>query len=99
MTETIQMFDSKGHFVYPPDSAIAALSDLEKIRFECIRLAYEDCAAVAKSEAEAIKKVEDDLVALNEIERHIAKFPKPTFHDLWKQSFGKNSGSKHPGKN
>ena len=34
---TIQMFNSKGHFVYPPNSAIAALSDLEKIRFEFIR--------------------------------------------------------------
>ena len=36
MTE-LQLFNSKGHFTYPSESAIAALSDLEKLRFETIR--------------------------------------------------------------
>ncbi len=97
MTETLQLFNSKGHFVYPSDEQIAALSDAEKLRFECIRLAHEDVAAVEKSLEAAVERVQDDLVAINAIETHLKTFPQPTFIDLHRQTFGRNSGSRHPG--
>lgn len=97
MTE-LQLFNSKGHFTYPSKSAIAALSDLEKLRFETIQLAHEDAATVEKDLAGAVERVQDDLVAINAIEAHLKTFRRPTFLDLHRQTFGANSGSRHPGK-
>ena len=95
---TIQLFNSKGHFIYPPESAIAALSDLEKLRFEVIKIAHEECAAVEKDLAAATTRVEQDLTDIFAIEAHLKTFRQPTFMDLHRQTFGANSGSRHPGK-
>jgi hypothetical protein len=96
MTELV-MFDSKAHFVMPTDEQLAALSDPEKLRFESIKIAHEDCAAVEKDLAAATNKVQDDLVAINDIEAHLKTFRQPTFLDLHRQTFGKGSASRHPG--
>jgi hypothetical protein len=94
---TVQLFDSKGHFVYPSEETLAQFSDPEKLRFETIRLAHEDAATVEKDLAGAVERVQDDLVAINAIETHLKTFPQPTFIDLHRQTFGRNSGSRHPG--
>jgi hypothetical protein len=97
MTELV-MFDSKAHFVYPTEEQLSQLSQLEKLRFECIRLAHEDLAVVSKDLAAATERVQQDLTDINDIERHLKTFRQPTFLDLHRQTFGANSGSRHPGK-
>ncbi len=93
----LTLFNSKGHFVYPTDEQIAALTPSERERFESVRIAFEENASTEKDVADATSRVQQDVIDISEIEQHLKTFKQPTFLDLHRAMCGKNSGSRHPG--
>lgn len=90
----LNLFTNKG-FRYPSSDELATLSDHDRTRFEPVRVAYEVLSGLDADIAAMSAKVQADVEAIAATEAVIAKLPKPTFHDLWKQSLSKQ----HPGRN
>jgi hypothetical protein len=93
----IQMFDSRGNFLYPDPSAIAALSPSERERFSAIEAAWNESAAVAKDLADATERVQNDVIAIAEVEAHIGTLPRQSFLQLHRETFS-GPNARHPGK-
>lgn len=82
-----QLFDARGQFIEEVD--LSALTPEQRERAERVRQTHHVSMAVEQQLADAmasVNRITDEMADLEKFAR--ANFPKPSFHDLWRENFG-----------
>jgi hypothetical protein len=83
----LNIFGKSGEFVLPPQEQLDALDAPTRERFEGVKTAYDEMKSAEAATQAATLEVAHAVETLDKAEKYRAKnFPKPTFHDLWKQN-------------
>jgi hypothetical protein len=88
MMDLPSLFDSRGVFQELPPDALSTLSEAHAIAYSKIKTCAADLKAADQRVADAIEGVKAANDAVIEMQNTIrVKFPKLTFHQLWKDTF------------
>ncbi len=86
--DTPQLFSPKGEFIEDVD--LSGLDADHVARAEKVRTTQHAVKALEQELADAIALVNVTIAAVSDVEQYMQKhWKKPTFHDLWKQNFGR----------
>ena len=80
----MDIFDKNGQLKMPPQSELDALSASERERFRPVEQAYHDMKTAEANMKAATDRVQAGVTAYDIADKALAKFPKPTFHDMHK---------------
>lgn len=92
----LNCFDKHGVYVRPPEDQIATLDEASLVRFNKLDALGNALAAKEAELKVALVAIGEAVEKLDAEQKALDALPKPTFHDLWKQSTSRPDKSLSP---